>query len=221
MLNGPNTVTHGMSLRQNNQIYSEILLCTEREMSTNEKDVWTKSPKQPGYYKAILFESQLGQLVLSDLAMRYPKFKPKYLQQDHFNDELPDMVSVYAIGPGDVFVDILDDNGIPRPQDHHNDIAGVTYLLTGDVLEFVQGYTFYDFSPNQQPRIRPDMLEFNEIYQQLKQVSPETVAMIEHFATIYEKQLVGYNGIYEPLALRELLWNFAQTLTGVMSGQNN
>jgi hypothetical protein len=170
-----------------------------------------KNPDKPVYHKAVPFESPLGERVLSDLAIRYPHFKPGYIGQDHIYDGVPDMVGAYALGPEDVRVDIINKD-VSLPEDLY-DIAGVLYILVGGVLTFTKAYTNYDFLTSQQPQIRPDLREFYEFYLQLKQSAPDIVAMIEHFATIYEKQIAGYNGTYEPLALRELLWNFGKVLS--------
>ena len=71
----------------------------------------------------------IRQRILNDLAIRYPSFKPKYIQQDHIYDDLPhDMVSADAFGHEDTFEYILE-NGVPRPEEHLNDIACVTYTL--------------------------------------------------------------------------------------------
>lgn len=73
-------------------------------------------------------------------------------------------------------------------------------------------YTFYDFATMKEPEIRPDLVEFHEIYQNLKRSSPDTVATIERFAIIYEDKLAEHSGIYDPLALRELLWVFLRAV---------
>jgi len=184
-------------------------------MPLTEGNVWTKNPDVPGYHKAVPFESSLGERVLNDLAIRYPHFKPKYIGQDHVYDGAPEMVGAYALGPEDARVDTIDKD-VPLPQEHFNGVAGVFYTLDGDVLTFYKAYTNYDFATWQQqpPQIRPNLREFYEFYQQLKQSAPDVVAMIEQFATIFEKQIARYNGTYEPLALRELLWNFGKVLVG-------
>jgi hypothetical protein len=181
-------------------------------MPETENEIWTKSPEQPGYYKAVPFECQLGQLVLRDLATRYPNFKPKYIQQDHINDESPEMVSVYSIGPDDISVEIFEDNDSLRFQEYHKDIAGALYVLKRGELTFIKGSTFFDFATMNQPQVRPDLREFHKLYQQLKVAEPEMVTLIEGFANTYEQKLAEYNGIYEPLALRELLWYFAKSM---------
>jgi hypothetical protein len=186
----------------------------EKEMSLTDENVWTKDSHTSIYSKSVPLKSPLGEHVLSDLAILYPHFKPKYIYQYHEYDGAPfDMVTATVIGPEDVNIDILK-NGVPNPQERYNDIACISYILTGDVLTFGKMDTFYDIATWQEPQIRPDLREFYEIYEQLKQTAPDAVAMIEHFATIYEKQIAGYNGTYEPLALRELLWNFAKVLVG-------
>ena len=170
-----------------------------------EQNGWTKNTDTPGNHKVVPFESALGQRVLNDLAIRYPHFKPKYIGQDHIDGEPSDMVAAYALGPEDVRVDI---KNVPIPEEHINDIDGVSYILTGDMLIFQKAYPRYEAATVQEYQIRPDLLEFYEQYQQLKQSSPYVVEMIELFATVYEQKLAKYNGTYEPLALRELLWHF-------------
>ena len=93
-------------------------------------------------------------------------------------------------------------------------------MLAGDELGFGRMYTFYDIATMNYPSIPPDLSEFYEISQQLKQTFPELVSLIAHFATIYEKQLAWHNGTYEPLAIREVLWNFAKVLFRDVYGQN-
>ena len=179
-------------------------------MPITEGNGWMKNPDTPGYHKAVPFESPLGERILNDLAIHYPHFKPKYIGQDHVYDGAPDMVTAFALGPEDVRVDYVDKD-ISPPEDLY-DIACVIYTLADDVLTFYKANTNYDVLTWHQ--IRPDLREFYEIYQQLKQSAPDVVAMIEQFATIFEKQIARYNGTYEPLALRELLWNFGKVLVG-------
>jgi hypothetical protein len=183
--------------------------------NSEQSNGWIFYPAAPGYYRAVSFESPLGQRILNDLAIRYPSFKPKYIQQDHIYDDLPhDMVSADAFGHEDTFEYIVD-NGVPRPEEHLNDIASVTYTLTGDLLTFSRGYTYYDFAKSTNlSKMRHDLVEFSEFYEKLKQSAPDVIAMIEHHATIYEKLIAEYNGTYEPLLLRQLLWNFAKILVG-------
>lgn len=213
-------VTRSLALRQNNQIYLEIYIFMEVEVSATEENRWTKDGNTTIYRKSIPLDSQLGQRVLNETAIRYPQFKPKYIDQIRECPDAPyDMVAATIIGPEGLVVSILDENGIPRPEEFHKDIASVTYILSGNVLNFFKMYTFYDFVTMNEPPIRPELREFYENYQQIKQDFPEIVYLIEYFARIYEKQIVEYHGINEPLALRELMWNFALALIKASSGQ--
>jgi hypothetical protein len=191
-------------------------------MAIIEENDWVRDGNTTVFRKSIPLYSYLGQCVLSDLAIRYPHFKPKYIDQVREYEDAPfDMVVATVIAPDGLVVSILDDNGIPKPEEFHKDIASVTYILAGDKLGFGQMYTFYDIAAQKEPEIRPDLREFYEKYQQLKQTFPEIVSLIERFAMVYEIQIAGYNGTYEPLATRELLWNFAQALIGAVPVQNN
>jgi hypothetical protein len=190
-------------------------------MTLTEENGWTKNPDTSIYYKLVSLESPLAKRVLSDVEIRYPHFKPTYVYRYREYDGAPyDMLVAAVTGPEEVIINIMDDNGIPIHQNNHNDIASVTYMLAGDTLGFGQMYTFNDIATMNQPSIPPDLREFYEIYQQLKQTFPELVSLIEHFAAIYEKQLAWHNGTYEPLAIRELLWNFAKVLFRDVRGQN-
>ena len=177
-------------------------------MQITEENGWAKIPNAPGYHKAVPFDSPLGERILNDLAIHYPHFKPKYIGQEHVSDGAPDMVAAYALGPEDVRVEYV--NKDAPPPDDLLDIACVMYTLDGNVLTFYGMNTNYDIF--EWHRIRPELREFHETYRHLKQSAPHVVTMIEQFATIYEQQIAGYNGTYEPLALRQLLWNFARFL---------
>ncbi|MGZ6280993.1 MAG: hypothetical protein ACXWPP_20350, partial [Ktedonobacteraceae bacterium] len=164
----------------------------------------------------------LGQRVLNDLATRYPQFKPKYIDQVREYEGAPfDMLVASIMSPEDTIVTIMDDSGEPLPQEYHKDIANVIYIIADDVLRFGMMHTYYDIVTRQEPEIRPDLREFYETYQKLKQTLPDIVSLIERFAMVYEIKAAEYNGTYEPLATRELLWNFAQALIGAVPGQNN
>jgi len=178
-------------------------------MSIIEEDDWVRDGDTSVFIRSVPLNSPLGQFVLNDLAIRYPQFKPKYINQIREYECAPfDMVDATVIGPEDTIMTILDENGLPRPQEYHKDIASVTYALAGKALSFGQMYTFYDLATQKEPEIRPDLREFYETYQQLKKNNPHTVAAIEGFATLYERKLFEHGGIYDPLALRELLWHF-------------
>ena len=47
----------------------------------------------------------------------------------------------------------------------------------------------------------------------MKKYAPDVIAMIERYASIYDNLIVECNGTYEPLLLRQCLWNFAQVLS--------
>ena len=178
-------------------------------MSSDEENDWVRDGDTSVTRRLIPLDSPLGQFVLNDLAIRYPQFKPKYIDQLRDYEGAPiDMLVATVIGPEDTIMTILDENGLPRPQEYHKDIASVTYALAGKALSFGKMYTFYDLATEKEPEIRPDLLEFHETYQQLKKNNPYTVAAIERFATLYERKLFEHDGIYDPLALRELLWYF-------------
>jgi|GEM_PF-2210211 len=191
-------------------------------MSITEENGWVRDGDTTVFRKSIPLYSPLGQFVLSDLSIRYPQFKPKYIDQVREYEGAPyDMVVATVIGPEGLVVDILDDNGMPKPQEHHNDIASATYTLAGDKLGFWRMYTFYDIAILNQPTIPTELREFYELYKEFKQHFPEMFSLIEHLASIYEKQIAGYNGAYQPLVIRELLWNFTQVIIKADSGQNN
>ena len=182
--------------------------------NSEQSNEWIKSTAVPGHYRSIPFESSLGQRILNDLAKRYPSFNPKYLQQYHFSDDLPhDMVTADLFGREDIFEYIIE-NGVPRPDERLNYIVSVTYTLTGDLLTFDIGQTYYDLARQSNlSKIKNNLDEFKILYEKMKQYAPDVIAMIERYATIYDNLIVEYNGTYEPLLLRQCLWNFAQVLS--------
>ena len=86
----------------------------EVEVSATEENRWTKDGNTTVYRKSIPLDSQLGQSVLNETAIRYPQFKPKYIDQIRECPDAPyDMVAATIIGPEGLVVSILDENGIP------------------------------------------------------------------------------------------------------------
>ena len=184
-------------------------------MSIIEENDWVRDGDTTIFRKSIPFNSHLGQRVLNDLSIRYPQFKPKYIDQLREYEGAPFyMVVASLISPEDAILTILDENNLPRTQEYLKDIASVTYRLADDVLEFGKMFTYYDVSKLKEAEIRPDLREFYRFYQSLQLSAPQIASLIELFALRYEKQLEEYNRVYEPYALRELLWKFGNALLG-------
>ena len=127
-------------------------------MSIIEENGWVRDGDTTVFRKSIPLNSPLVQRVLNDLTIRYPQFKPKYIDQLREYEGAPfDMVVASLIAPEDTILTILDENGLPRPQEYHKDIASATYRLADDVLEFGEMYTYYDVATLQESEIRPDL----------------------------------------------------------------
>ena len=190
-------------------------------MPTIEENDWVRDGDTTVFRKSIPLYSYLGQCILSDLAIRYPQFKPKYINQIREHEDASfDMVVADVVGPDGLVVDTLDDNGMPKPQEYHHDVASVTYILAGEKLDFGQMYTFYDIALMNMPTLPPELRKFYELYKEFKQHFPDMFSLIEHLASIYEKRIDAYNGAYQSLAIRELLWTFTNIMIKADLGQN-